>query len=124
MITGVLLESTSETSFTNTATAVATDPEQNTDTASASATVTFGWYGRTPGYWKNKPEMWVSGYTPGQFIQDVFIVPSTLLKSGVLDLSKPNGKDRLIDGLAYQGGSDLGGAYWAGKHSSSNPRSC
>ena len=111
VITGVLLASTSETSFTNTATAVATDPEQNTDTASASATVTFGWYGRTPGYWKNKPEMWVSGYTPGQFIQDVFIVPSTLLKSGVLDLSKPNGKDRLIDGLAYQGGSDLGGGF-------------
>ena len=94
----------------NTATAVAQDNELNSDTATASATVNFWWYGRTPGYWKNHPEDWSSGYSPNQFIQDVFTVPSGLLSGGVLDLDKNGSKDKLIDGLAYRGGSGLTGA--------------
>ena len=97
-------------SFINTATAVAQDNELNSDTATASATVNFWWYGRTPGYWKNHPEDWNNGYTPNQFIQDVFTVPSGLLSGGVLDLDKNGSKDKLIDGLAYRGGSGLTGA--------------
>ena len=111
VIPGVVVASTGEPSFINTATAVGTDALQQSDTATASATVTFGWYGRTPGYWKNHPEDWTSGYSPNQFIQDVFNVPSTLLKSGILDIGAPNGKDRLIEGLGYRGGSTLSGAF-------------
>jgi len=111
VIAGVNVIWTGDPSFVNTATAIASDPEQNTDTASASATVTFGWYGRTPGYWKNHPEDWTSGYTTNQFIQDVFNVPADFLKSGNLDISSPAGKDRLIDGLGYRGGNNLDGAF-------------
>ena len=111
VIQGLVPASTGETSFINTATATAQDPEQNADTATATATITYGWYGRTPGFWKNNQQAWVSGYTSNQFIQDVFTIPSTLLQSGVLDLVKPNGKDRLIDGLNYQGGSNLSGGF-------------
>ena len=111
VIQGLVPASTGETSFINTATATAQDPEQNADTATATATITYGWYGRTPGFWKNNQQAWVSGYTPNQFIQDVFTIPSTLLQSGVLDLVKPSGKDRLIDGLNYQGGSNLSGGF-------------
>ncbi|NCW75750.1 MAG: DUF11 domain-containing protein [Actinobacteria bacterium] len=111
VIQGLVPASTGETSFINTATATAQDPEQNADTATATATITYGWYGRTPGFWKNNQQAWVSGYTPNQFIQDVFTIPGTLLQSGVLDLVKPSGKDRLIDGLNYQGGSNLSGGF-------------
>ena len=111
VIPGVIVTWTGDPSFINTATAIGTDALQNSDNATASATVTFGWYGRTPGYWKNHPEAWTSGYTPNQFIQDVFAIPTSLLKSGVLDISSPSGKDRLIDGLAYKGGSNLNGAF-------------
>ena len=111
VIQGLVPASTGETSFINTATAAAQDPEQNADTATATATITYGWYGRTPGFWKNNQQAWVSGYTPNQFIQDVFTIPGTLLQSGVLDLVKPSGKDRLIDGLNYQGGSNLSGGF-------------
>jgi uncharacterized repeat protein (TIGR01451 family) len=96
-------------SFINTATAVAKDNEMNSDTANASATVNFWWYGRTPGYWKNHPEDWNSGYSPNGFIQDVFTVPSGYLSGGVLDLDKNGSKDKLIDGLAYRGGTGLSG---------------
>lgn len=97
-------------SFTNTATAVARDNEGNTDTATASAVVKFWWFGRTPGYWKNHPEDWNSGYLPTQYIQDVFVVPSNLLNGGILDLDKNGSKDTLINGLAYRGGSSLSGS--------------
>jgi uncharacterized repeat protein (TIGR01451 family) len=96
-------------SFVNTATAVAQDNEANSDTATASATVNFWWYGRTPGYWKNHPEAWNSGYQPNQYIQDVFTVPSNYLTGSNLDLDKNGTKDTLIDGLAYRGGSTLSG---------------
>lgn len=97
-------------SFINTATAVAKDNEMNSDTATASATVNFWWYGRTPGYWKNHPEDWNSGYSPNQYIQDLFAVPGALLSGSILDLNKDGAKDRLIDGLAYRGGTGLSGA--------------
>ncbi len=96
-------------SFVNTATAIAQDNEANSDTASASATVNFWWYGRTPGYWKNHPEAWISGYLPNQFIQDIFTIPGAYLTGSILDLDKNGSKDRLIDGLAYKGGSTLSG---------------
>jgi len=83
----------------------------NIDTATASATVTFGWYGRTPGFWKNKPEAWVSDYTPSRTIRSVFTVPSVLLKSGILDMSLPTGDDTLMDGLSYRGGTNLSGGF-------------
>ena len=111
VIQGLVPASTGETSFINTATATAQDPEQNADTATATATITYGWYGRTPGFWKNNQEAWVGDYAPDRFIQDVFTIPGTLLQSGVLDLVKPSGKDRLIDGLNYQGGSNLSGGF-------------
>ena len=111
VIQGLVPASTGETSFINTATATAQDPEQNADTATATATITYGWYGRTPGFWKNNQEAWVTDYAPDRFIQDVFTIPGTLLQSGVLDLVKPSGKDRLIDGLNYQGGSNLSGGF-------------
>jgi uncharacterized repeat protein (TIGR01451 family) len=97
-------------SFTNTATAVATDNEGNTDTAIASAVVNFWWYGRTPGYWKNHPEAWTSGYTTNMFIQEIFNTPSGLLIGGTLDLDKNGLKDNLIAGLAYRGGTGISGA--------------
>lgn len=97
-------------SFTNTATAVARDNEGNIDTATASAVLKFWWFGRTPGYWKNHPEDWNSGYLPNQFIQDVFTVPSSYLTGGILDLDKNGAKDKLIDGLGYRGGSTLAGS--------------
>ena len=104
------LSGTAGGSFVNTATVIAQDNEGNTDTATASATVNFWWYGRTPGYWKNHPEAWTSGYTPNMFIQDIFTVPSGLLSGGILDLNKNGIKDTLMAGLGYQGGSGITGA--------------
>lgn len=95
--------------FTNTATVVGKDNEGNADTATASAVVNFWWYGRTPGYWKNHPEQWVSGYLPANYVQSVFTVPSAYLTGGILDLNMNGVKDSLIDGLAYRGGSTLSG---------------
>lgn len=111
VIPGVFVTWTGEAVFTNTASASAQNPEQLSDTATASATVTFGWYGRTPGFWKNRPQAWISGYTPNQNIQDIFAIPTRFLKSGVLDIITPSGKDRLIDGLSYRGGTNLDGSF-------------
>jgi uncharacterized repeat protein (TIGR01451 family) len=96
-------------SFVNTANAIAQDNEANSDSATASATVNYWWYGRTPGYWKNHPEAWISGYLPNQFIQNVFTIPSAYLTGSILDLDKNGTKDTLLDGLAYKGGSTLSG---------------
>lgn len=96
-------------SVINTATATANDNEGNSDTAIAKATVNFWWYGRTPGYWKNHPEAWISGYTPTMLIQDVFNIPAGLLSGSVLNIDKTSGADTLMNGLAYQGGSTLKG---------------
>lgn len=98
------------TSFTNNATAIAKDNENNSATASASATIKSYWFGRTPGFWKNHPEDWQSGYTPTSNIQDVFSVPSSLLSGGILDLDGNKLKDTLMAGLNYKGGSALNGA--------------
>lgn len=105
----VLVSGVAGGSFTNTATVVGVDNEANSDSATATATVNFWWYGRTPGYWKNHSEAWPNGYLPGDFIQTVFVVPASLLKSGELDLDRLIGKDTLMDGLAYRGGSTLSG---------------
>jgi uncharacterized repeat protein (TIGR01451 family) len=96
--------------LTNTATTTASDNEGNFDTDTATAVVKFWWYGRTPGFWKNHPESWKSGFTPGQFVQDVFAIPADLMPGGILNLDGKNGKDTLIDALAYKGGSKLQGA--------------
>lgn len=96
-------------SFTNTATVVGMDNESNMDTATASATVNFWWYGRTPGYWKNHPEAWPSPYLTTNFIQDLFAIPGSLLSGGNLDLDRTGGKDTLLAGLNYRGGSALSG---------------
>lgn len=96
-------------SFINIASVTGVDNESNADSATASATVNFWWYGRTPGYWKNHPEAWTSGYTTGQFVQDAFTVPGALLTAGVLDLDKAGGKDTLMAALSYKGGSTLSG---------------
>jgi uncharacterized repeat protein (TIGR01451 family) len=112
VIPGVIVLSTGDPSFINTANAVGTDVLQNSDTATASATVTFGWYGRTPGFWKNKPEAWAGlGYTNSQTIRSVFTVPTELLKSGLLDISAPAGEDTLNQGLSYRGGTNLSGSF-------------
>jgi len=96
--------------FVNTATVIVADNEANTATASATATITSTWYGRTPGFWKNHPEAWLSGYTPSANIQSVFTIPSALLTGSNLDLDKNGVKDTLMAGLAYKGGSTLAGA--------------
>ena len=96
-------------SFTNTANVVVADNEGNTATSSASATITSTWYGRSPGFWKNHPEAWLSGYTPSMNIQSIFTIPSALLTSGNLDLDKNGVKDTLMAGLGYKGGSMLAG---------------
>lgn len=96
-------------SLTNTATVIARDNEMNTDTATASATIKFWWYGRTPGYWKNHPEAWPTGYLPTAFIQDIFQVPTSLKSADVLNLDRNPAKDTLMAGLSYQGGSTLRG---------------
>ena len=98
------------TSFVNTATAIAKDNENNQVTATASATLKSYWFGRSPGYWKNHPEDWNSGYTPTMNIQDVFNVPSSLLSGGILDLDGNKVKDTLMAGLNYKGGSGITGA--------------
>ena len=105
----VLVSGVAGGTFTNTATVTGVDNEANSDSATASANVNFWWYGRTPGYWKNHPEAWVNGYLPGNFIQSVFNVPTSLLKSGELDLDRLSGKDTLMNGLGYRGGSTLSG---------------
>jgi uncharacterized repeat protein (TIGR01451 family) len=105
----VLVSGVAGGSFTNTATVAGVDNEANSDSATATATVNFWWYGRTPGYWKNHSEAWPNGYLPGNFIQTVFVVPASLLKSGELDLDRLSGKDTLMGGLAYRGGSTLSG---------------
>jgi uncharacterized repeat protein (TIGR01451 family) len=105
----VLVSGVAGGSFTNTATVAGVDNEANSDSATATATVNFWWYGRTPGYWKNHSEAWPNGYLPGNFIQTVFVVPASLLKSGELDLDRLGGKDTLMGGLAYRGGSTLSG---------------
>jgi hypothetical protein len=105
----VLVSGVAGGTYTNTATVTGVDNEANSDSATASANVNFWWYGRTPGYWKNQPEAWVNGYLPGNFIQSVFNVPNSLLKSGELDLDRLSGKDTLMDGLSYRGGSTLSG---------------
>lgn len=98
-------------SFTNTVTANAKDNEDNLATASASAVVKSYWYGRTPGYWKNHPEAWISGYLPANKVQDIFAIPAQLLNSsGILDLDKNGTKDTLMAALAYKGGTTLAGA--------------
>jgi hypothetical protein len=89
---------------------IVADNEANTATASATATITSTWYGRTPGFWKNHPEAWFSGYTPSANIQSVFTIPSALLTGSNLDLDKNGVKDTLIAGLGYKGGSTLAGA--------------
>ena len=96
-------------SFTNTATAIGMDNESNMDTATASATVNFWWYGRTPGYWKNHPSDWPTPYATGNFIQSVFTIPAVLTNAGVLDLDRSSGRDTLLNGLSYRGGSALSG---------------
>ena len=96
--------------FVNTATVIVADNEANTATASATATITSTWYGRTPGFWKNHPEAWLSGYTPSANIQSVFTIPSALLTGSNLDLDKNGVKDTLMAGLGYKGGSTLAGA--------------
>ena len=96
--------------FVNTATVIVADNEANTATASATATITSTWYGRTPGFWKNHPEAWFSGYTPSANIQSVFTVPGALLTGSNLDLDKNGVRDTLMAGLGYKGGSTLAGA--------------
>ena len=98
------------TSFVNTATVVAKDNENNSATVSASATIKSYWFGRSPGFWKNHPQDWKSGYSPTMNIQDVFNVPSSLLSAEILDLDGNRVKDTLMAGLNYKGGSGLTGA--------------
>jgi hypothetical protein len=71
--------------------------------------VNFWWFGRTPGFWKNKPETWPTPYTPSNQIQSVFAIPGALLSSGNLDLDRNGSRDTLMSGLNYRGGSGLSG---------------
>jgi uncharacterized repeat protein (TIGR01451 family) len=94
----------------NVVTATAVDDEGNRDTDTDDAEVVFTWRGRTPGYWKNHPTSWPSPYLTTQKVQDVFTIPSCLKNAaGNLDLSKPSGKDTMIQALDYQGGTNLKG---------------
>ena len=98
------------TIFTNTVTAEAKDNENNLATANASASLKNYWFGRTPGYWKNHPEAWLSGYLPSATIQSIFTIPTSLMSGGVkLDLDNNKNIDTLIAGLGYKGGTNLSG---------------
>ena len=107
--TSVLMVIGAGNSFTNTATAIAKDNEDNLASASGSAVIKSYWFGRTPGFWKNHPQDWISGYLPTQFVQSIFTVPSSLMPSGTLDLDNNKSKDTLMAGLSYKGGSTTAG---------------
>lgn len=109
-VTHIFMNLGVENSLLNVATANAQDNEGNIASASGSALLKTYWYGRTPGYWKNHSEAWISGYLPGQYIQDVFVIPTALKSGTILDLDGNKAKDTLIAGLAYKGGSQLSGA--------------
>ena len=101
-----------QSSFTNVATVTANTGQTTvTDQDTADVVVQMLAYGRTPGYWKNHPADWVSGYTPNDYIQNIFNIPTRFYKAGVLDIIAPSGKDRLIDGSSYKGGSSLDGSF-------------
>ena len=99
---------------TNVATATGVDDDGTTTTDDDDATVTFWSYGRTPGYWKNHPEVWTGAtwttYSPSTTVASVFTIPSCLLsRTGTLDLVKPAGQDTLLQALGYKGGTTTTG---------------
>ena len=109
-VTNVLMVIGAGATFTNTATAIAKDNENNPATASGSAVIKSYWYGRTPGYWKNHPDAWISGYQPTNKVKDIFTIPSSLLSAGILDLDGNKSNDTLMNALAYKGGTTISGA--------------
>ncbi|WP_225752563.1 DUF11 domain-containing protein [Actinotalea sp. Marseille-Q4924] len=102
------LSSTTFQTHKDVVTASGTDDEGNVASDTDDATVTFWWYGRTPGYWKNHPESWV-GYTPSQKVQSIFAIPACIRTKGNFDQVKPSGADTLIQALGYQGGETTKG---------------
>jgi hypothetical protein len=96
--------------FQETTTFDAVGIENTKGTFSSTATVSLWWYGRIPGYWKNHPDQWSTEYLPTNFLQDVFVIPNSLLTDGVLDNDSIPGKDTLMSTLTYQGGTTLKGA--------------
>ena len=79
-------------------------------TFASTATINLWWYGRIPGYWKNHSDQWTTQYLPSNFLQDVFVIPNSLLTDGILDNDSEPGKDTLMSTLTYQGGTTLKGA--------------
>ncbi|HWQ30855.1 MAG TPA: hypothetical protein VN549_07680 [Negativicutes bacterium] len=70
------------------------------DTDDAAVTVEAIYGGKTPGYWKNHPEMWVD-FTTGKTLENVFDVPDKL---------KLDNKT-LMEALSFSGGKgDVGAA--------------
>ena len=79
-------------------------------TFTSSATIDLWWYGRIPGYWKNHSDQWSNQYAPTNSLQDVFVIPTSLLTDGILDNDSVPGSDTLMSTLTYQGGTTLKGA--------------
>ena len=77
---------------------------------SSTANVDLWWHGRIPGYWKNHSDQWPAQFTPTDNLQDVFVVPNSLLTDGILDNDSVPGIDTLMSTLTYQGGTSLKGA--------------
>ena len=76
----------------------------------SSAAIDLWWHGRIPGYWKNRSDQWSTPFATTNFLQDVFVVPNSLLTDGILDNDSVPGKDTLMSTLTYQGGTTLKGA--------------
>ena len=96
--------------FQETTTFDAASIENIKGTFSSTATVSLWWYGRIPGYWKNHPDQWSPQYEPSNSLQEVFVIPNSLLTNGVLDNDSVPGEDTLMSTLTYQGGTTLKGA--------------
>jgi hypothetical protein len=94
------------TSHVNIATACGGDDDGNSTCDDDDATVAFSWRGRTPGYWKRWTKNWPTGYSPDMILTDVgFVKPSCIS----FDQVRPDGTDKLLQALSYQGGSTLDG---------------
>lgn len=76
----------------------------------STSLIELWWYGRIPGYWKNHIDEWTIGFLPTDYLEDVFLVPNTLLTNGILDNDSFPGRDTLLSTLTYQGGTTLKGA--------------
>jgi hypothetical protein len=91
--------------ITDKATVAVIDDEGNEASGDDTATVTLGWRGRTPGYWKNHTREW-----PKFSVNGVSVTTSTKVSQIFTSTPSSCTKQRnatLLQGLAFQGGTTL-----------------